>query len=114
MPGLTLPATSATGPEAIWTAFPSVALERVKDAWVGSARPEPESLAAKPAVWVPRHQPLLPGTLHASAAELWMTAGAVLSTRIDLVWTASALPALSKARNSSVVVPSALTTKGPP
>ncbi len=45
----------------------------------GELVPEVASLAVNPAVWVPRHQPLLPASEHESPAAYRETAGAVAS-----------------------------------
>src|SRR5262245_44715898 len=80
MLGAQCPATSHAWPEAISTAEPLVVVERVKGDCAGVASPEVASEAVKPALWVPRHQPLVPGSVQASAAALRARVGATLSS----------------------------------
>src|SRR3989304_3969711 len=98
MPALQLPATSQTGPEGMRTALPLVAVDWVKmqDAPAqGVATPEVASLAVKPAVWVPRHQPGLPDNEQLSAAELRTIVGGVVSmVKVAVLLEPAAAPVL--------------------
>jgi hypothetical protein len=70
MPGLQLESASQTWPDGIVTAAPPAEAVRVKvhgipaAAAQGAVIAEPASLTEKPAVWIPRYQPLLPGSEH--------------------------------------------------
>jgi hypothetical protein len=65
-----LPATSHTWPDGIVTAAPLTAVDCVKGDVTPSARPDVASVAANPAVCVPRHHPAAPSTLQRSEPTL--------------------------------------------
>src|SRR5687767_4514405 len=80
MAAVELPALSLTAPEEMITAAPLVVVEPVKLCGEGPATsPDVVSLASKPAVCSPRHQPLSPGTLQESPAGRRSIDGAVAS-----------------------------------
>jgi len=72
---------SETVPDGIETELPCVVVDCVKstlDAPLGEI-PDVASVAVKPAYCVPRHQPLVPGTVHESPAGRSETVGGVAS-----------------------------------
>src|SRR5688500_14005558 len=80
MAAAVLPALSFIGPEETFTAAPLVVVDLAKLWGEGPATsPEVGSLAAKPAVCSPRHQPFSPGTSQESPAGRRLIVGAVAS-----------------------------------
>jgi hypothetical protein len=119
MPELQFPATSQTEPDAIDTELPLVDEDCVKlqDApEQGLVTPEVESVAVKPAVCEPLHQPEFPGEAQLLAPALSETPGATLSsfTVADALdpGPAPLLVALSVAVQLTFVVPSLETVIG--
>ncbi len=83
MAAAVLPALSLSVPEEMFTAAPLVVVDLVKVCGEGPATsPEVGSLASKPAVCSPRHQPLSPGRLQESPAGRRPIEGAVASRLI--------------------------------